>query len=86
MVCILNSDDAVVLKENNWLDESDPDNVLFNNILEKLREGKVTEDDIYFSISKCSMYRMGVSTLKSRGFNDDGLSHLFCTNKDAEKL
>ena len=76
--------DVVVLKEINWLDESDPDGVIFNTVLELVREGKMTEDDRNISIEKCIMFNMGIQEFKIRGFDDDSVSCLFCTNKDAE--
>ena len=76
--------DVVVLKEINWLDESDPDGVIFNTVLELVREGKMTEDDRNISIEKCIMFNMGIQEFKIRGFDDDSVSWLFCTNKDAE--
>ena len=56
---------SVVFKK--WLDETDPNSVKFNNILEKMRKGKMTEADIETLIIKFSMCRVGLSAFKSRG-------------------
>ena len=38
--------DTLILKENNQLDKTDPVNILFNSILEKVKEGKMKGADI----------------------------------------
>ena len=73
-----------MLKEDNILDETNPNCVQFSNILESARENKVTKTDRESLICKCSMCRMGMSTFQRRISDDVGVSHLFYTNKDTE--
>ena len=75
---------TAVLNETYRLDEIDPDSIEFNSIIEKVREDKMTEADRETLASKCSVYIIGLLTFKSRGFDDDRVSHLFCINKDAD--
>ena len=66
------------------MDEIDPDSVGFNNILEKVKEGKLTEVDGETLISNCSMCRMTMKEFRRRGFDDGGVFSLFFTNKDVK--
>ena len=76
--------DVVVLKENNWLDETDSESGEFHNILELAREGKVTKNAREILICKCSMFRMKLPKFQGRVFDDDGLCRILCNNKDME--
>ena len=77
--------DVVILKENNRLDATDPESTDFYEILESVRDGKMNEKYRQMLIDKCSMYRMGMQKFAAVGFEDDGVSRLFVTNKDSEE-
>ena len=78
--------ECLFLKENNRLDENDPDSVKFDRILSNIRNGEITENDCEEIRNKCSRYSMGFDEFKKRGFEDDGITHLFSTNEQADKL
>ena len=74
------------LKENNRLDKNDPQSVVFNQILDNIRDGKITEEDAKIIRETCSRYDMGEEKFKKAGFEEDGIMHLFSTNEQADKL
>ena len=78
--------ECLFLKENNRLDENDLDSVNFDRILGNIRNGKISENDCEEIRNKCSRFRMGLDEFKTRGFEDDGITHLFSTNDEAAKL
>jgi Helitron helicase-like domain at N-terminus/PIF1-like helicase len=74
---------VIRLTENNRLVE-DPDMVLFNDFLNRLADGKCTQDDWQVARAR-SHSTIGPSEWEKRGFNDDGVIHLYATNKQVEK-
>ena len=78
--------ECLFLKENNRLDRNDPQSVVFNQILDNIRNGKITEEDAKIIRKTCSRYGMGHEKFKKAGFEEDGLMHLFSTNEQADKL
>ena len=34
-------------------------------------------------MDKCSMFKMGISKFETQGFDNDGISRLYCNSKDA---
>lgn len=75
-------DDIIVLEENNRLDMNDPDAVIFDDFLMRLRDGKNTEDDWNLLRSKYSKFTMGFDEWKRRGFENEEALHLYCTNRE----
>ena len=55
----LQFDDVIILEENNRLDLNDEDAVLFNNFLNRLRNGSNTEEDWDILCKKCSYCSIG---------------------------
>ena len=49
----------VILEENNRLDKNDPDAVLFEQFLSRLRNGENTDEDFELLRAKCSYHTMG---------------------------
>ena len=78
--------ECLFLKENNRLDENDPDSVKFDRILSNIRNGEITENECEEIRNKCSRYSRGFDEFKKRGFEDDGITHLFSTNEQADNL
>ena len=68
-------------KKNNRVDTTDPDAVKFDTFLDRLRDGENTKEDYNILREKCSIFAMGVEAWKSKGFNDDDVTHLYFTNK-----
>ena len=71
---------VVELVENNRLDRSDPDAVLFYDFLQRLRDGKNTEEDWLILRQKCSRFSKGFQRWEAEGFNSPECVNLFCTN------
>ena len=65
---------------------TDPESVDFNEILERVRDGKMNKKYRQMLIDNCSMYNMGVQRLGAIGFEDVGASWLFVNNRDSEKF
>ena len=74
------------MKENNRLDKNDPDSLEFDRILNNIRDGEITENDCEIIRNKCSRNRMGIKKIQEQGFEEDGVTHLFSTNEQADKL
>ena len=68
--------DVMILTKNNCLDKSDPDSVLFDEFLDRLRDRKNTDDDWNLLRTKCSYYAMGDAGWVERGFDDPNVTHL----------
>ena len=66
------------------MDETDPESVEFNEILEMVREGKMNEHYRKKLVFTCSRFKMGQSEFERRGFDDDIVSRLFWNNKEAD--
>ena len=79
-------DECLFLKENNRLDENDPQSVQFNRILNKIRDGKITDEDCEIIRNTCSRCRMGATSFRDKGFENDGITHLYSTNEEANKF
>jgi hypothetical protein len=75
-------DDVIILEENNRLDKNDDDAVLFDNFLNRLRDGINTEDDWNILRTKCSYCSIGHAGWVSRGFEGNDVIHLYTTNKE----
>eukprot|EP00957_Ditylum_brightwellii_P054080 4096408-Ditylum_brightwellii.AAC.1 len=73
---------VVELVANNRLDRSDPDAVLFHDILQRLRDVKNTEDDWQILKQKCSRFSKGFQRWDAEGFNSPECVNLFCTNAE----
>ena len=48
-----------ILKRNNRLDKNDPQSVEFNRILNKIRDGQITDEDCEVIRNTYSKHRMG---------------------------
>ena len=68
------------------MDEKDPDSVVFNWILNNIRDGKISEEDGKKIRKTCSRFGMGEEELQKVVFEQDGVMHLFSTNEQADKL
>ena len=68
------------------MDENDLDSVNFDRILGNIRNGEISDNDCEKIRKKCSRFCMGLDEFKKRGFEDDGITHLFSTNDEAAKL
>ena len=77
--------ECLFLKENNRLDENDPKSVLFDRILNNIRDGKITEEDAKKIRKTCSRFGMGEEEIQKAGFEEDGVMYLFSTNEQADK-
>ena len=67
--------------ENNRLDANNPDAVMFDNFLDKLRCGENMEEDQNILREKCSLLAMGLDAWKNKGFNDDDVNRACFTSK-----
>eukprot|EP00957_Ditylum_brightwellii_P121345 9253879-Ditylum_brightwellii.AAC.1 len=76
---------AVVLVENNRLDKSDPDAVLFYDFLQRLRDGRSTEEDWQILRHKGNKFSKEFQRWDADGFNSPECVNLFCTNADVKK-
>ena len=74
--------DVVILEENNRLNKSDSDAVLFEEFLSRLRDGENTKSDFNILREKCSYFYMGHEKWKEKGFENDNVIHIFNTNKE----
>ena len=82
--CALYKDFTVAIKltENKRLDATDPDSVIFDQYLDRLRDGDNTEEDWNTLHEKCSLFAMRMTSWwKNNGFNNDDVTHLYCTKK-----
>ena len=73
---------VVILEENNRLNKSDSDAVLFEEFLSRLRDGENTKSDFNILREKCSYFYMGHEKWKEKGFENDNVIHIFNTNKE----
>ena len=72
----------VELTENKRLDQSDADAFWFDGFLKRLRDGLVTEADYNCIWVQCFRYSMGDREWRRRGFDEDDVIRLFCTNRE----
>jgi ATP-dependent DNA helicase PIF1 len=76
---------VVELTENNRVDRSDPEAVEFIDFLDRLKDGNCTTQDWLRVKQSCSKDTMGAVEWNRRGFNEPGVVHLFCTNKEVQE-
>ena len=74
------------MTENNRLDEKDPDSVLFNMILNNIRDREIIEEKWSVICENFSMLYMKPQVFKDLGFEDDGICRLFFTNKEFKTI
>ena len=74
--------DVVILEENNRLDKNDPDAVLFEQFLSRLRDGENTDEDFELLRTKCSYHTMGHDQWIEKGFEDNETINIYTRNKD----
>ena len=55
-------EDVMILTENNRLDQSNSDAIIFDELLDSLRNGKNTEQDWNILCKKCSYYSIGAAS------------------------
>ena len=72
----------VILEENQRLDKDDPDAILFEEFLIRLRDGLNNDDDYNLLRAKCSYYSMGDTKWKNNGFDDNDTIHIYRRNSD----
>ena len=78
-------DDVIILEENNRLDRSDPDAVLFDEFLNRLRNRENTTEDWNLLRKKCSYCSIGHAGWVNKGFEEDNVIHLFTNNREVEQ-
>eukprot|EP00957_Ditylum_brightwellii_P093425 7114897-Ditylum_brightwellii.AAC.1 len=76
------SSSVVEFVENNRLDKSDPDAVLFYDFLQRFRDGGNTEEDWQILRQRCSRFSKGFQRWEAEGFNSLECVNLFCTNAE----
>jgi len=72
---------AITLTESNRLDKEDADVVWFDSFLERLRDGKNTDDDWMRMRDLGSRDTLRYEQWRQRGFANDDVVHLYTTNK-----
>ena len=70
-----------MLKENNRLDNTNQNSVVFNQFLDKFRDGENTEEDWNTLREKCSFLAIGIDEWENKGFDDEDATQLHFTNK-----
>jgi PIF1-like helicase len=73
---------VIQLKDNNTLDRSDSDALVFDVFLNRLADGECTIQDWEMVKDKCSKDSMSQDEWIRRGFNDPTTTYLFNTNKE----
>ena len=76
---------VVELVENNRLDKSDSDAVLFYDFLQRHRDGKNIEDSWQILRQKCSRFSKEFQRWDAEGFISPECVNLFCTNAEVQK-
>ena len=66
------------------MDETDPENVEFNTILEMARDEKMDKEKWQVLIDTCSMFKMSIFKFESKEFDDGRVSCLFIDSKQAK--
>ena len=69
------------LTQNKRLDTTDPDALMFDKILEKLRDGENMEEHWIILRGKRNLLAMGLDAWKNKGVNDDDVTHACFTIK-----
>ena len=70
------------MDKNNRLDKNDPDTVLFDVFLNRLKNGVNTKDDWNILCRKCSYCSIGHTGWINRGFENNDVIYLHVTNKE----
>ena len=76
---------AIKLTESNRLDKEDADVVWFDSFLERLRDGKNTDDDWMCMRDLGSRDTLRYEQWRQRGFANGDVVHLYTTNKEVSK-
>jgi hypothetical protein len=74
---------VIELTENNRLLQGDPDVASFAGFLDRLADGKCTQDDWLLARQR-SHSTIGPLEWERRGFTSPGVIHLYATNKEVE--
>ena len=74
------------MNENNRLDKSDPDTVVFEDFLLRLRDGLNDFNNFELLRKKRSYDTIGPDGWKIRGFKSEDIMHLFTTNQAVKTM
>lgn len=72
----------MILKENNRLDRSNPNAVMFKKFLIRLQDSNNTEDNQIILYKKCSYFSIDYAEQVNRIFKNNNIIFIYTKNED----